>query len=208
MKRRGANPATIGKYMNMLIELKIEIESNPRTKRSTEILEKHRCGHQVLSMLKRTGIITYTKKHGFSWSGQHPTIKMVIDITEMIHQYKVELKERKKQTDLFKKRKRSSYIKADQKTDRIPVDDEQRITISSGETIIEIEKKTLKEINKEDLNKWHESYKEKIGEPSGIPIKQPLPDTSMVSEYINHEMTEKPSLNWFQKLIKYIFKIK
>lgn len=207
MKRRGANPATIGKYMNMLIELKIEIESNPKTKRSTEIIEKHRCGHQVLSTLKKTGIVSHTKK-GLFWIGQHPTIKMVIDITEMIHQYHIELNQRKKQHNLFQKRKKTSYIKPDQKTDRIPVDDEQRVTISSGDTIIEIEKKTLKEINKEDLNKWHESYKEKIGEPSGIPIKQPLPDTSMVSEYINHEITEKPSLNWFKKLIKYIFKIK
>ena len=70
------------------------------------------------------------------------------------------------------------------------------------------------------LKKWQESYSKKIGEPSGIPIKTPV-DHSLVSEFIDHHegslngvvntakpFEEKQSLNWFQKLIKLIFKIK
>ena len=198
MKRKGVNPKTIGKYMNMLVELKEEIDINPKTKRCTEIIEMHRCGHQVLSMLKKTGIITHSK-NGMTWTGQHPSIKMVIDITEMIHQYKLELRQRKNQSgDLFRRKKRTTYNKTVTKTERIPVDDEQ-VTISSGPTTIQIEK--------EAIQKWHESYKKMVAERSDIEIKQPAPDSSMVSEYINHETKEKP-LNWFQKLIIYIFKIK
>ena len=197
MKRKGVNPKTIGKYMNMLVELKEEIDINPKTKRCTEIIEMHRCGHQVLSMLKKTGIITQSK-NGIFWTGQHPSIKMVIDITEMIHQYKLELRQRKNQSgDLFRRKKRSNF-KKDIKTERIPVDDEQ-VTISSGTTTIQIEK--------ESIEKWHESYKKTIAEQSEKLIREPLPDASMISEYINHEMNEKP-LNLFQKLINYIFKIK
>lgn len=198
MKRKGVNPKTIGKYMNMLVELKEEIDINPKTKRCTEIIETHRCGHQVLSMLKKTGIITHSK-NGMTWTGQYPSIKMVIDITEMIHQYKLELRQRKNQSgDLFRRKKRTTYNKTVTKTERIPVDDEQ-VTISSGTTTIQIEK--------ESIQKWHESYKKMVTERSDIEIKQPAPDSSMVSEYINYETKEKP-LNWFQKLIIYIFKIK
>jgi ribosomal protein S17 len=198
MKRKGVNPKTIGKYMNMLVELKEEIEDNPKTKRCREIIEMHRCGRQVLSMLKKTGIITHSK-NGMTWTGQYPSIKMVIDITEMIHQYKLDLRQRKNQSgDLFRRKKRTTYNKTVTKTERIPVDDEQ-VTISSGTTTIQIEK--------ESIQKWHESYKKMVTERSDIEIKQPAPDSSMVSEYINHETKEKP-LNWFQKLIIYIFKIK
>ncbi len=43
--------------------------------------------------------------------------------------------------------------------------------------------------------------------PEVIPIKQPLPDSSMVSEFISHEHVETKKLNWFQRVIKAIFNL-
>ena len=222
MKRKGASRSTIAKYLTTFIELHDEISRNPRTTKVKEIIKKNRSGNHPFTMLKKSGVVVKTK-NGFQWVGEKPSVNMVIQVTEMIHQYKIELAHRKKsEGDLFK-RKRRTAIKSDN-VQRTLVDDEQVVTISSGDIILdrllceEIGNKPLKDINKDDLKKWQESYSKTIGEPSGILIKTPV-DQSMVSEFVDHHegslnsvvqkpVTKEPEMNWFQKFIKLIFKIK
>jgi hypothetical protein len=145
----------------------------------------------------------------------------------------------RKQTtgDLFERRKRKKIVS--ESIQRGLVDDEQ-ITISSGttsvpgvkidwekpepcmKTIEQISETPISKLNDDDLQRWHESYSKQIGEKSGIPIKTPPVDSSMVSEFVDHHEQsmigvesigkpfEKPKqkLNWIQRLIKAIFNIK
>lgn len=62
-------------------------------------------------------------------------------------------------------------------------------------------------IRKETHIEWEQRIKEQKPEISDVPIVQPLPDSSMVSEFITYEVTNHKKLNWFQRLIKAIFNI-
>jgi hypothetical protein len=62
-------------------------------------------------------------------------------------------------------------------------------------------------IRKETLSEWEQRTKQQKAEITDIPIKQPLPDSSMVSEFITHEHIETKRLNWFQRIIKAIFNL-
>jgi len=62
-------------------------------------------------------------------------------------------------------------------------------------------------IRKETHIEWEQRVKQQKPEPTDIPIKQPLPDSSMVSEFISHEHVETKKLNWFQRVMKAIFNL-
>lgn len=62
-------------------------------------------------------------------------------------------------------------------------------------------------IRKETHNEWEQRVKQQKSEVTDIPIRQPLPDSSMVSEFITHEHVETKRLNWFQRVIKAIFNL-
>jgi hypothetical protein len=225
MKRKGASRSTIAKYLTTFMELHDEITRNPRTKRVKEIIRKNRSGNHPFTMLKKSGVVVKSK-NGLEWTGEKPSVNMVIQVTEMIHKYKLELSHRKKsEGDMFRRKRKSSFRPTP--VERTLASDEQ-ITISSGQVdapiknedwletgkklfckdVQEIEQKKLSEINPEELQKWKESYLKNTAEQSEIPIRTPV-DQSMVSEFIDHHapVAEKPSLNWFQKFIKLIFRI-
>lgn len=183
MKRKGVNNQTIGKYFNLLVELKELIDSDSKTKGCTDLIQVHRCSKHILTFLKKSGIVTQNKQ-GLFWVGGIPSIKMVIDLTELRHQYHEDLNRRKRQKDLFSKPQRTRFnlLNNEKPMDRIPVDDEQ------------IETKPIKDLTQEDLERWQEKYKKQIAVKSDTQIKQCVE-------------VEKP-LTWIQKLIKSIFKIK
>lgn len=60
---------------------------------------------------------------------------------------------------------------------------------------------------KESINEWEQRAERQKAEKSDIPIQQPSPDSTMVSEFINHEVTIIRE-SWFRRLIKAIFNIK
>ena len=62
-------------------------------------------------------------------------------------------------------------------------------------------------IRKETHIEWEQRVKQQKPEPTDIPIKQPLPDSSMISEFISHEHVETKKLNWFQRVMKAIFNL-
>jgi hypothetical protein len=62
-------------------------------------------------------------------------------------------------------------------------------------------------IRKETHIEWEQRVKQQKSETTDIPIKQPLPDSSMVSEFISHEHVETKQLNWFQRVMKAIFNL-
>ena len=160
MKRKGASRSTIAKYLTAFIEMHDEIRKNPRTKKIGSIVEKHRIGKHPVTMLRKTGVINKTK-NGLFWNGEQPSVNMVLQVTEMIHQYKMELAHRKKsEGDLFKRKRRSNTKSSS--LERSLTDDEQIVTISSGDVNIasdkiidrllceEIGEKTIKNIDKDD----------------------------------------------------------
>lgn len=221
MKRKGASRSTIAKYLTTFIELHDEISRNPRTTKVKEIIRKNRSGNHPFTMLKKSGVVVKTR-NGLQWVGEKPSVNMVIQVTEMIHQYKIDLLHRQKsEGDMFRRTRKT--IKS-VNFERTLADDEQVVTISSGDVVVpkpfcksvdEIEKTSLKDINKDDLNKWHQSYAKHIGEPSGIPIKTPVDQSAFVNHHeqslnsiAEKPLTKEPELNWFQKFIKLIFKIK
>jgi hypothetical protein len=62
-------------------------------------------------------------------------------------------------------------------------------------------------IRKETHIEWEQRVKQQKPETTDIPIKQPLPDSSMISEFITHEYVETKKLNWFQRVMKAIFNL-
>jgi hypothetical protein len=62
-------------------------------------------------------------------------------------------------------------------------------------------------IRKETHIEWEQRVKQQKPETTDIPIKQPLPDSSMISEFISHEHVETKKLNWFQRVTKAIFNL-
>lgn len=67
--------------------------------------------------------------------------------------------------------------------------------------------KANRRIRKETHSEWEQRVKQQKLEPTDIPIKQPLPDSSMVSEFITHEHIETKKLNWFHRVMKAIFNL-
>jgi len=61
---------------------------------------------------------------------------------------------------------------------------------------------------KESVKEWEQRVKQQKAEPTEVYIKQPLPDSSIVSEFINHEPKTHIRESWFRRLIKAIFNIK
>jgi hypothetical protein len=61
---------------------------------------------------------------------------------------------------------------------------------------------------KESVKEWEQRVKQQKAEPTEVYIKQPLPDSSLVSEFINHEPKTHIRESWFRRLIKAIFNIK
>ena len=189
MKRKGVNQQTIAKYLGAFNELKHEIDSNPKTRNGSFIATKHGIGKQPLTMLKKAGVVHVNQK-GMFWVGENPSVRMVAQITEMIHQYHVDLRNRKKTDgDLFK-RKNPKRIKHSEVIKKA------------------IEERTIGEINQSDLDEWVEKYKSQKAEKSEILIQQPNPDSSMVSEFIQHDEPKKPRIFEFRIFGIKLFTIK
>lgn len=189
MKRKGVNQKTIAKYLGAFNELKHEIDSNPKTRNGSFIATKHEIGKQSITMLKKAGVVHVNKK-GMFWVGDNPSVRMVAQITEMIHQYHVDLKNRKKTDgDLFKRNhpKRIKHSEVIKKP---------------------IEERTIGEVDKTDLDEWRAKYQSQKAEKTDVPIKQPAPDSSMVSEFIEYDVPVKTRIFEFRIFGIKLFTIK
>ena len=204
-------------YLGFLKELKAQLDMDS-TVSTSKIAEQFHVSHQIVSILRKSGGIHKIGIGKHEWKMGEPTMGMVNEINNQLARYRMNLKQKVKPTfpnPFFTEQKVESnelrgglWNTGTPKCETAMEFDFDAPDIGKRETLLERQmRKSTKviELDENAMKSWEQKMKEQKAEKSDVPfvvMKAPT-DSSMVSEFINHDEIDEQRPDKYIHLTQY-----
>lgn len=197
-------------YLRFLKELKAQLDMDS-TVSTSKIAEQFHVSHQIVSILRKSGGIRKIGIGKHEWKIGEPTMAMVDEINSQLNEYRMNLKEKVKLTfpnPFFTEQKMDPLknIKNDCELMNGEIEfDFDAPDVGKRETLLErqMRKSTnVIELDENAMKEWEQKMKEQKAEKSDVPFVAPT-DSSMVSEFIEHDKIDEQRPDQYIHLTKY-----
>jgi len=183
-------------YLRFIKELKAQLDADS-TVSTSKIAERFNCSKQVVTVLKELNIIVKIGIGQHRWIGAFPSIEVVNAIESKLKRYQIDLRMRKANGTFQVKERKIQPIElgggllntGTPKCETAMEFDFDAPDIGKRETLLERQmRKSTKviELDENAMKAWEQKMKEQKVEKSDVPFVAPT-DSSMVSEFINHD---------------------
>jgi len=199
-------------YLRFIKELKAQLDADS-TVSTSKIAERFNCSKQVVTVLKELNIIVKIGIGQHRWIGAFPSIEVVNAIESKLKRYQIDLRMRKANGTFQVKERKIQPIElgggllntGTPKCETAMEFDFDAPDIGKRETLLERQmRKSTKviELDENAMKAWEQKMKEQKVEKSDVPFVAPT-DSSMVSEFINHDEIDEQRPGKYIHLTQY-----